>query len=139
MNHEQLWNLYALATWITSKCLKILIGLYVAFCGVEILLDLLHWVTLYIKRSLIFQFYFVSVPMIYSPLQISFAFISINLICTALFWFQNFKKAAEDVTKLSKVPSNEEKLAIYGLFKQGTMGDCNIGWYYLLIHIMWYS
>ncbi|XP_005089741.1 acyl-CoA-binding protein [Aplysia californica] len=36
-----------------------------------------------------------------------------------------FKTAADEVTKLTSEPSNEEKLAIYGLFKQGTVGDCN--------------
>ncbi|RUS71122.1 hypothetical protein EGW08_021113 [Elysia chlorotica] len=36
-----------------------------------------------------------------------------------------FKTAADEVTKLSKEPSNDEKLAIYGLYKQGTVGDCN--------------
>jgi len=36
-----------------------------------------------------------------------------------------FSAAAQEVTKLSKEPSNEEKLDIYGLYKQGTVGDCN--------------
>ncbi|KAH9499697.1 hypothetical protein Btru_077599 [Bulinus truncatus] len=39
---------------------------------------------------------------------------------------ERFKQAAEEVTKLSKEPSNDEKLAIYGLYKQGTVGECNI-------------
>ncbi|XP_055897025.1 acyl-CoA-binding protein-like [Biomphalaria glabrata] len=39
---------------------------------------------------------------------------------------KTFKQAAEEVTKLTREPSNDEKLAIYGLFKQGTVGDCNI-------------
>jgi len=36
-----------------------------------------------------------------------------------------FKAAADEVTKLSSEPANDEKLSIYGLFKQGTVGDCN--------------
>ncbi|XP_059163464.1 acyl-CoA-binding protein-like isoform X3 [Physella acuta] len=38
---------------------------------------------------------------------------------------QQFKVAAEEVTKLTSEPTNDEKLAIYGLYKQGTVGDCN--------------
>jgi len=37
----------------------------------------------------------------------------------------NFKQAAEDVKALTKSPTNEEKLQVYSLFKQGTIGDCN--------------
>jgi len=36
-----------------------------------------------------------------------------------------FNTAADEVTKLNSVPSNDEKLAVYGLYKQGTVGDCN--------------
>ncbi|CAF0723062.1 unnamed protein product [Didymodactylos carnosus] len=36
-----------------------------------------------------------------------------------------FNKAAEDVKKLSKAPSNEEKLQLYGWFKQVNVGDVN--------------
>lgn len=35
----------------------------------------------------------------------------------------DFDKAAEDVKKLSKEPSDEDKLKLYGLFKQVTVGD----------------
>ncbi|XP_059163463.1 acyl-CoA-binding protein-like isoform X2 [Physella acuta] len=38
---------------------------------------------------------------------------------------EEFKVAAEEVTKLTSEPTNDEKLAIYGLYKQGTVGDCN--------------
>ncbi|XP_059163462.1 acyl-CoA-binding protein-like isoform X1 [Physella acuta] len=38
---------------------------------------------------------------------------------------EQFKVAAEEVTKLTSEPTNDEKLAIYGLYKQGTVGDCN--------------
>lgn len=34
-----------------------------------------------------------------------------------------FKTAADDVKALTKRPSNEEMLEIYGLFKQATAGD----------------
>ena len=50
-----------------------------------------------------------------------FSFIRIYL-CS-----QKFKTAADEVTKLSKDPTNDEKLSIYGLYKQGTVGDCNTG------------
>ena len=36
-----------------------------------------------------------------------------------------FKKAAEEVKTLSGDPSDEEKLKVYSLFKQATVGDCN--------------
>lgn len=34
-----------------------------------------------------------------------------------------FSDAVDRVLMLSKEPSNEEKLALYGLFKQATVGD----------------
>lgn len=40
---------------------------------------------------------------------------------------QKFKKAAEDVKNLTKKPTDEELLIIYGLFKQGSIGDVNTG------------
>merc|ERR1712035_181726 len=36
-----------------------------------------------------------------------------------------FTAAAEEVKKLSKEPSNDEKLQVYSLYKQCTVGDCN--------------
>ncbi|MCB0418461.1 MAG: acyl-CoA-binding protein [Bdellovibrionales bacterium] len=36
-----------------------------------------------------------------------------------------FKKAAEDVMKLSARPSNDTLLALYALFKQATEGDAS--------------
>jgi len=38
-------------------------------------------------------------------------------------WY--FTKAAEDVKKLKSSPTDEEKLALYGLYKQATVGDVN--------------
>lgn len=38
---------------------------------------------------------------------------------------ERFQKAAEDVKKLSKHPTDEELLQIYALYKQGTVGDIN--------------
>lgn len=38
-----------------------------------------------------------------------------------------FNKAAEDVKNLTKKPSDQELLDLYGLFKQATVGDCNTG------------
>ena len=35
----------------------------------------------------------------------------------------NFKKATELVKKLSKSPTNDEKLLIYSLYKQATIGN----------------
>ena len=37
---------------------------------------------------------------------------------------QQFSRASEEVTALSKAPDNLEKLRLYGLFKQATQGDC---------------
>lgn len=37
----------------------------------------------------------------------------------------NFKEAAELVKKLQNEPSNDEKLELYGLYKQVTVGDIN--------------
>jgi len=36
-----------------------------------------------------------------------------------------FKKAADEVTKLTKKPADEEMLQVYSLYKQATVGDCN--------------
>eukprot|EP00118_Oscarella_pearsei_P028672 m.2673 g.2673 ORF g.2673 m.2673 type:complete len:89 (+) comp8837_c0_seq1:53-319(+) len=36
-----------------------------------------------------------------------------------------FEKAAEDVKALKSSPSDEEKLEIYALYKQATVGDVN--------------
>ncbi|KAJ3642086.1 hypothetical protein Zmor_024903 [Zophobas morio] len=38
---------------------------------------------------------------------------------------ERFKKAADDVQKLKAKPKDTELLEIYGLFKQGTVGDVN--------------
>ena len=37
-----------------------------------------------------------------------------------------FKEYAELVTRLKGEPSNDEKLKLYGLYKQSTVGDINI-------------
>ena len=39
---------------------------------------------------------------------------------------QGFKQSAELVKTLKKTPSDEEKLKLYGLFKQVTVGNINI-------------
>jgi|LakMenEpi03Aug12_release.lakeMendotaPanAssembly.Ray.scaffolds.fasta_scaffold1365548_1 diazepam-binding inhibitor (GABA receptor modulating acyl-CoA-binding protein) len=39
----------------------------------------------------------------------------------------NFKQAAEDVKYLNKKPTNDDLLFLYGLFKQASFGDINIG------------
>merc|ERR1712141_379329 len=36
-----------------------------------------------------------------------------------------FETAASEVTKLSKTPTDQEKLKTYSLYKQATVGDCN--------------
>ena len=36
-----------------------------------------------------------------------------------------FETAARKVKTLTSSPTNDEKLALYGLFKQATIGDCN--------------
>ena len=38
-----------------------------------------------------------------------------------------FDKAAEDAKKLPDKTSNDDKLKLYGLYKQGTVGDVNTG------------
>ncbi|EAL72679.1 acyl-CoA binding protein [Dictyostelium discoideum AX4] len=37
-----------------------------------------------------------------------------------------FEEAAQKVKEFTKKPSNDELLSLYGLYKQGTDGDCNI-------------
>ena len=37
-----------------------------------------------------------------------------------------FKEYAELVTRLNQEPDNDEKLKLYGLYKQSTVGDINI-------------
>ena len=36
-----------------------------------------------------------------------------------------FRKAADEVQRLSKKPNNSDLLTLYGLYKQATEGDCN--------------
>lgn len=36
-------------------------------------------------------------------------------------------KAADEVKKLSKQPSDQDMLDVYALYKQVTVGDCNTG------------
>lgn len=38
----------------------------------------------------------------------------------------NFKEAAEKVKTLSEKPNDETLLKLYGLYKQATVGNCNI-------------
>ncbi|XP_043930930.1 acyl-CoA-binding protein [Protopterus annectens] len=38
---------------------------------------------------------------------------------------EDFDRAAEEVKQLKSAPTDEEKLAIYSLFKQTTVGDVN--------------
>ncbi|KAI5062074.1 hypothetical protein GOP47_0022613 [Adiantum capillus-veneris] len=38
---------------------------------------------------------------------------------------ENFDKASKDAIKLPESTSDEDKLILYGLFKQATTGDCN--------------
>ncbi|CAH3186747.1 unnamed protein product, partial [Porites evermanni] len=38
---------------------------------------------------------------------------------------QAFLKAADEVKKLTKEPSDPDKLEVYSLYKQATVGDCN--------------
>jgi len=49
----------------------------------------------------------------------------VMVLFNVLIFHQQFKAAAEDVKKLSKDPGNDNKLAVYALYKQGTVGDCN--------------
>ncbi|BFY98394.1 hypothetical protein BsWGS_01434 [Bradybaena similaris] len=39
---------------------------------------------------------------------------------------EQFQSAADKVKRLPKEPTDDEKLSVYGLFKQVTVGDCNI-------------
>jgi diazepam-binding inhibitor (GABA receptor modulating acyl-CoA-binding protein) len=39
----------------------------------------------------------------------------------------DFDKAAEEAKALPDQTSNDDKLVLYGLFKQGTVGDVNTG------------
>jgi diazepam-binding inhibitor (GABA receptor modulator, acyl-CoA-binding protein) len=36
-----------------------------------------------------------------------------------------FEEASKEVTQLSEAPDNLQKLRLYALFKQGTVGDCS--------------
>ncbi|CAL5228191.1 g11276 [Coccomyxa viridis] len=40
---------------------------------------------------------------------------------------EDFEKAADDAKTLPDGTSNDDKLKLYGLFKQGTVGDVNTG------------
>lgn len=37
----------------------------------------------------------------------------------------SFEQSAKDVMQIKGEPTNDEKLQVYALFKQGTVGDCN--------------
>ncbi len=37
---------------------------------------------------------------------------------------ERFKKASENVTKISKAPDQLEKLKLYAMYKQASSGDC---------------
>ncbi|KAG8037671.1 hypothetical protein G9C98_005882 [Cotesia typhae] len=39
---------------------------------------------------------------------------------------EEFEKAALEVKELASQPSEEDLLILYGLYKQATVGDCNI-------------
>lgn len=49
-----------------------------------------------------------------------------SLICTNVMQ-DDFDRAAEDAKTLPDGTSNDDKLALYGLFKQGMVGDVNSG------------
>lgn len=42
-----------------------------------------------------------------------------------MFFYQKFKKAAEEVKELSAPASDADLLELYSLYKQATIGDCN--------------
>jgi diazepam-binding inhibitor (GABA receptor modulating acyl-CoA-binding protein) len=41
-------------------------------------------------------------------------------------WKELFEESAEDVKKLKKEPSDNEKLQLYKFYKQAMIGKCNI-------------
>lgn len=47
--------------------------------------------------------------------------------CIFYLYQEAFEKAAEEVKVLKQRPSNDELTELYGLYKQGTCGDVNIG------------
>lgn len=69
----------------------------------------------------------------FTPFTVPEALISSKLRGVAQQIFQTvfknmsaaFTTAAEEVKTLASSPSDEEKLKVYSLFKQATVGDCN--------------
>lgn len=53
--------------------------------------------------------------------------VCINKPLERYFHLQEFNTAAEEVKNLASKPSDQEMLDIYGLYKQGTVGDVNTG------------
>jgi diazepam-binding inhibitor (GABA receptor modulating acyl-CoA-binding protein) len=39
--------------------------------------------------------------------------------------YELFKQSTEDVMELLRIPTNEERLDVYALYKQATIGCCN--------------
>lgn len=52
-----------------------------------------------------------------------------------MFLQADFDKAAEDVKKLKTKPTDDELKELYGLYKQSTVGDINIG----ILSLYWCS
>lgn len=50
-----------------------------------------------------------------------------------MFFYQKFKKAAEEVKELSAPASDADLLELYSLYKQATIGDCNTCKYYMRV------
>ena len=46
-------------------------------------------------------------------------------VASSIKMSEAFNKAADEVKTLAGNPSDEEKLKVYSLFKQATIGDCN--------------
>lgn len=63
------------------------------------------------------------------PITIQYKAVCGNSILIIRFnsLFQDFETAAENVKNLVKKPNDQELLELYGLYKQGTVGDVNTG------------
>lgn len=56
-----------------------------------------------------------------------------KIIFLFMFFYQKFKKAAEEVKELSAPASDADLLELYSLYKQATIGDCNTCKYYMRV------
>ncbi|KAK2536411.1 Acbd7 [Columba guinea] len=70
-----------------------------------------------------------SLPLLWGELEVDWPSFhgGISCLSTKVYHEADFDHAAGDVRKLKTTPTDEELKELYGLYKQATIGDINIG------------